>query len=162
MRVGAAPRSRDRRAHHVGVAVHGEEVEAEAGEAPDRGGDGGGDVEELHVEKDPLAHLLQLEREAEPAAGEHAEADLVEGDVLAERPHQFHPGMGVRQVEADDQAVVGLRGRVERAGLGHRRDPRWGLGRGRACPAARAILSTRMGPAIGRAVSGRGRSGRGC
>jgi hypothetical protein len=49
--------SRDGGADHVGVAVDGEEVEAEGGEAADGGGDGGGDVESLRSRKDAVARV---------------------------------------------------------------------------------------------------------
>jgi ATP-dependent Clp protease ATP-binding subunit ClpB len=104
-------------AHDMRIAVDGEEVDVEAHEAPDRRLDGRRDVEELHVEEDPQAPVLEFGGEGEAAAGQHAEPDLVE-------PHRREPldevegGRCMRDVEADDEPL----GRIGRWHGGLRRN----------------------------------------
>jgi hypothetical protein len=68
--------------------------------------DGGGDVEELEVEKDALAAGLELGGEVEAAGGEQAEADLVEADVRPQPVDHGPRGRGVGKVEAYDQPCI--------------------------------------------------------
>ncbi len=103
---GGGAAAGDGGADHMRVAVDREEVGGEGGEAADRRLDGGGDVEELEVEEDPLAQGFQLGGEIEAAGGEHAEADLVEADLRAEPGHHRARRGGVGKVEADDQPHV--------------------------------------------------------
>ena len=106
-------------AHDMGVSMDGEEVMAEAGETAHGAFYGGADVEQLEIEEDALAvRILELVRQRQTAAREHAEADLVETDRLAELFRHFESGHGMGQIERHDQPVVRVDRRSGHAGRG--------------------------------------------
>ena len=64
--------------HHIGVAMHRQEIQIELCQAPDCVFHGRADVKELHVQKDALAVLgLELIGESKPTARQHAQSDFI-------------------------------------------------------------------------------------
>jgi hypothetical protein len=91
--------------------MHRQEIEIELRQTPNAVLDGGGDVEELHVEEDALAVvLLELVGQRQAAARQHAEADLVERHRVADPPGHLQSRERVGDVEGHDEAVVGTWG----------------------------------------------------
>ena len=86
--------------------------------------DGVVDVEQLDVEKDLLALADEPLGEGEAAGEAELQANLVEGDGVAERRDHFLGRLDGGHVEADDQAVANVE-------QGHGRAS-W-FGRGAAC-----------------------------
>jgi hypothetical protein len=68
----------------------------------------GTNIEQLHIKENTLAMLvLQLVREGEPAAGQHAKADLIEGHGAAKFIGQLHPRNDIGHIKGNNQAVIG-------------------------------------------------------
>ena len=95
------------RAHDMGIAMHRQEIQIK-GRQPAHGGfHRGADVEQLHVQEDPLAVIpLQLVGKRQPAAGQHPQPDLVEADGIAQPFRKVQPRQGVRHVQCHDQPVI--------------------------------------------------------
>ena len=95
-------------AHYMRVAMHGQEVEVELGEAAHCRFDGCADIEELHVEENTFAvFLFQLVGQCQTTACEHSEADLVDGDRVAQLVRKSETFESIRDIEGDYQTVIG-------------------------------------------------------
>ena len=96
------------RAHRLLIAVHGEEIDAAAGDLPRRALDRRADVVQLQIEKDALAGVLQSVSEIEPAGEGELEADLIEDHAVAELLDERARRLDIFDVERDDQRVAGI------------------------------------------------------
>ena len=93
--------------YHMRIAMHRQEIMPERRQPTHRRFDRGADVEQLHIQKNPLAVLvLQLIGQRQPAAGQHAQPDLVKVDRIAQGFGQTQALQRIRQIKGKDQAVV--------------------------------------------------------
>ena len=87
--------------------MHGQEIQIALRQPAHRRLDGGADIEQFHVEEDLLAVLvLQLLCQRKPAAGQHPQPDLVEGNRVTDALGQLQPCQRIADIQCHDQPVI--------------------------------------------------------
>ena len=100
-----------RGAHHLRVAMHGQEIKVVLRKAPHGSFDGGANVKQLHVQKDALAvFLFKLICKRQAAACQHAKANLVEACGVTDAGRKVQSLHYVGHIKGYDQAVIRHRG----------------------------------------------------